>query len=368
METSLYLITTATGILRGRLPVFSRPASNLHRRLRCWPGLLIVLLSCWFAAANAGNSAAPMLFAARMAEEGNWHEASYRWAHLSAEQPGNFKLFNNLAVSMEVLGQPERAGEHYRRALELAPDNLTIRSNFRRFNFFWEELNQTTAAESAPKPASSASGPTKGQKKQKTFKALVRLPVPARLDLSGVRNVLVASFQTPDNYLLDTNREFVRFLRREFSKSTDLEILPIIPPPAIPEQTLDALLANAEFWRRLGRDYDTDLIVSGVLRYDREDASTFKPVDHISPQTSQRVRRSQFVEQEQFNFDLDIFFVDGDTGKVLYQDHLQQLVVYQGTLNDPITAFHSISETFADEILVAVSRRYRQDTRVLFKK
>jgi hypothetical protein len=368
MQINPYLHTIATRILRSRTPLFGRSTPVIHDLRTRLLVLLIVLLGCSAAEAGAGKGGAPMLFAARMAEEGNWHEANYRWTLLSRKQPDNFKLFNNLAVSMEVLGKPERAAEHYREALRLAPDNPEIKSNFRRFNFFWEENNPGATSETAPPTSSTTPAKPKQQKKQKTFKALVRLPMPSRIDLSGLRTVLVASFQAPDNYLLDTNREIVRFLRREFSKGTDLEILPVVPPPAIPEQTLEALLANAEFWRRLGREYESDLIVSGVLRYDREDASTFQDVDHLSSQTGQKVRSNQFVEQEQFNFDLDIFFVHGGTGKVLYQDHLQRMVVYQGTLNDPITAFHSISDTFADEILVAVSRRYRQDTRVLFKK
>ena len=69
--------------------------------------------------------------------------------------------------------------------------------------------------------------------------------------------------------MLDTNRELVRYLRAEFRKGSDLEILPITPPPAVPEQSLEDLIANREFWLHLGREYGADLIVSGVMVYDR---------------------------------------------------------------------------------------------------
>ena len=35
----------------------------------------------------------------------------------------------------------------------------------------------------------------------------------------------------------------------------------------------------------------------------------------ISPTTGQKVRQTQFVEQEEFSYDLDVFFIDGGTGR-----------------------------------------------------
>jgi len=168
--------------------------------------------------------------------------------------------------------------------------------------------------------------------------------------------------------MLDTNREMVRYLRTEFRQFTDLDVLDIIPPPAIPEQTLEDLLANAEFWRYLGRNYEADIIVSGIVSYDREDISGFQSVDYVSGSTGQQVRSSQFYEQEQFLFMLDIFFVNGATGEILFKDRLQQRVLYQGTSNDPLTAFYDISDSLAGDVLSVVAPRTRADTRLIFKK
>ena len=80
------------------------------------------------------------------------------------------------------------------------------------------------------------------------------LPLPPRLDVSAMRSLLVASFLVNESELLDLNREIVRFLRAEFRKNSPLRVLDVTPAPAIPEQTLEDLAANAPFWRQLGRE------------------------------------------------------------------------------------------------------------------
>jgi hypothetical protein len=167
--------------------------------------------------------------------------------------------------------------------------------------------------------------------------------------------------------MLDINREMVRFLRGAFSRRTRHEVLEIVPPPPIPEQTPEDLIANTEFWKHLHREYGADLIVSGVLGYDREDVSGYQDIDVVSPTTGQKVRRSQFVEQERFSYDLEVFFFDGPTGELLFRDRLQRSAVFQGSMNDPITAFFDLSDTIAEEVLAIVTTRLRLDSRAVFK-
>jgi hypothetical protein len=194
------------------------------------------------------------------------------------------------------------------------------------------------------------------------------LPVPPRLVLDGSEQVLVTSFLSEETNLLDTNRELVRFLRSEFRKYTEHTVPEINPPPAIPEQTVEDLVANHEFWKHLGRNYDSDLIVSGVITYDRVDISGFQDVDLVSSTTGQKVRRNRFVEQEEFRYALDLFFIDGATGTLRFRDRLHRNVVFQGLQNDPIAAFYALSESIASDVLAVVTTRTRADTRTIFKR
>jgi hypothetical protein len=315
--------------------------------------------------ATAGVDAnATMRFAADMAREGNWREAQYRWSQLLSVAPGNARLLNNLAVAHEALGEAEDAASYYERAATLAPRDERIEENRSRFRTFWSEVD---AGQRAANGAVGPDGDRELRGSGKPLKVTVTIPTPPRLDASDMETLLVTSFIDDDSELFDTGAEMVRFLRSEYRKNTELEVLDVMPPPAIPEQTLDGLRANREFWQHLGREYGADLIVSGIVTYDRRDHSGFRDVDRVNPVTGQKVRRTEFVEQEQFGFEMDILFVDGTSGEVLFHDRLKRSSVYQGSQNDPITAFYELAESLVPDLLAAVKPRMQTDTRVIFR-
>jgi len=333
-------------------------------------------------AAGAILSAAPraaestvqvMRFAADMAKRGNWREARFRWEQAARDDPHNPRILNNLAVAHEALGEPEQARKLYHEADTLTGGKTIIGTNLMRAERFWSQVRTQGDGEVPTYDIRGAipgdpEGFNEKKKKGKSFKVTVALPVPARLDLAGRQTLLVASFLTEESHLLDINRELVRFVRSEYRKHTDLTVLPITPAPAVPEQTLSDLIANAEFWKYLGREYGADIIVSGVMTYDRRDSSGFRDVDVISPTTGQKVRQSQFVEQEKFQYELDIVFMDGKTGELLFRDRLQRSALFRGSQNDPITAFYDLSESIAPDMLAIVKPRTREDVRFVFKK
>jgi hypothetical protein len=315
-----------------------------------------------------------MRFATDMAKRGNWREAKFRWEKAAELAPGNAKVLNNLGVAHEVLGQPDDARVFYERAHGIAEGKSVIDTNRIRAERFWNQVRESGDGEV---PAYDSRGAAPGdpeafakekKMKGKSFKVTVELPVPARLDLTGKETLLVASFLTDESHLLDINRELVRFVRSKYRQRVDLNVLPVTPAPAVPEQTLDDLIANHEFWKYLGREYETDVIVSGIMAYDRHDSSGFRDVDVISPTTGQKVRQSQFVEQERFLYELDIIFMDGTTGELLFRDRLQRSALYRGTQNDPISAFFDLSESVAPDVLAIVAPRTREDIRYIFKK
>ncbi len=310
-------------------------------------------------------------FAHKMATGGSWREAQYRWEQVLAGQPDNAKVLNNLGVAAEALGRFDDAAGFYQQALELLPNNHFVQDNYRRHALFARELRQRQqkpesddARDEMPR-LSLASG---GKKEGKVERVPVRLPIPPRLVLEDQETLLIASFLDEETRLLDINRELVRFLRSEFRRNTPLEVLDIVPPPAIPEQTPADLLANREFWKHLHREYGADLIVSGVLTYDRDDISGFHDVDIVSPTTGQKVRSSQFLEQERFHYYLEVFFIDGPSGELLFRDRMEQSAIFRGLSNDPIGAFYEMSDAIAADVLAVVTTRIRLDTRTIFKK
>lgn len=312
-------------------------------------------------------------FAADMAERGNWREARYRWDLALAETPDSGRVLNNLGVAAEAMGEPDAALDYYEQALVHSPREPRILDNARRLQRLREQLREragATTADSPTKNDSTAIAAAPGTKSTGGKPELVQvaIPIPPRLQLEGVDTLLVASFLTDQIVMLDVNRELVRFLRSEFRKQTDLDVLDVVPPPAIPEQTAEDLVRNDEFWKYLAREHGADLIVSGVVSFGRFDVSGFQEVDIVSPRTGQKIRQTQFVEQEKFSYTLDIFFMDGVTGGLLFRDRMSRNVIFRGLMNDPIHAFYELSESIAGDVLSVVTTHTRVEPRTIFRR
>jgi hypothetical protein len=341
------------------------------------------------------NARATMDFAAEMAREGNWREAKYRWELVLEQEDDNPRLLNNLAVASEALGQIDEATYYYERAIGDTFVDDRIRDNHRRFTRFVEAVrpeapdDDAAAVDFVDAPGGGANGtdsagePVEGDdgksannekknrkkaKKGKTARVSIQLPVPPRLDVEGMSSLLVASFVAEDSSFLDVNRELTAYLRREFRKRCPLEVIEAVPAPAIPEQSLEDLLGNETFWKHLAREYGADLIVSGVVSYDRSDVSGFRDVDVVNSATGQKVRETRFVEQEEFAYRIDVIFMDGATGTLLFRDRMQQRAIFQGSQNDPIAAFYELSDAIAGDVLGVITTRTRVEDRLIFKR
>jgi hypothetical protein len=306
-------------------------------------------------------------FAINMAKKGNWREARYRWRQAESIAPEDPHVLNNLGVASEILGEIESARLYYEKAANASRRDAVISENLARFREYLRLLNDDE--ESATADGLDAAPFSRKKKKVTgdTIRVVARFKLPPRMDLEGYENLLVASFLTEDNDLLDTNRELTRHLRGEFSKRGRLDVLDVTPAPAIPEQTVEDLLANIEFWKHLGREHDADLIVSGVVSYNSRETSGFQDVDVVSPVTGQKVRETRFVEQEQFTYTMEVFFIDGATGELKFRDRLQRGASYPGTSNDALSAFYGLVESITKDVLAVVSPRVREDVRLVYR-
>ena len=192
------------------------------------------------------------------------------------------------------------------------------------------------------------------------------VPLPARLDMQGIERLLVTRFvvdqDLPD---LDLSRELVTLLRRDLSKKTTLQVIDTEPPP-LPEQPLQDLFANTGFWRRMAETHRADLIIAGKASFITSDRSGFVQRDEISRVNGQRVRRTVFVDREGFSLGMNLFFVSGSTGRLLYEDHFAGESTFIGRANDRLTVLFSLFEQFEDSILAIVSPRPKVVERFLF--
>lgn len=145
------------------------PRGSAGLRLRpLLPALLaaLVLAACGGGAATTGGAAlvtssdAQMEFGVKMARQGLWHEALFRFRQAAGMAPNDPRLLNNLAVAYEATGQYDEALETYQQALELAPGNRELRRNYARFVEFYQSYGPQpeAVAEEAEDAAPSGGG------------------------------------------------------------------------------------------------------------------------------------------------------------------------------------------------------------------
>jgi type IV pilus assembly protein PilF len=108
-------------------------------------GILLTAAQTSYASPTAGDSArdeakAQVEFGIKVAQNGLWKEATYRWERATQIDPTYAQAWNNLAIGYEYAGRFEEADAAYQRALKLDPDNAMIRQNYDLF----KELNERT--------------------------------------------------------------------------------------------------------------------------------------------------------------------------------------------------------------------------------
>ena len=103
----------------------------------------VVVLFAAIAVAHAqdrGKSKEQIEFGIKVAQNGLWNEALYRWQKATELDPSYAAAWNNLAIAYEHEGKFDEAKKAYEKALQLEPKNLMIRQNYDLF----KEINDRT--------------------------------------------------------------------------------------------------------------------------------------------------------------------------------------------------------------------------------
>jgi Tfp pilus assembly protein PilF len=101
---------------------------------------MLVVTAALFAFAPAAfadqrdEAKAQVEFGIKVAQNGLWKEATFRWEKATEIDPSYAEAWNNLAIGYEHQGRFEDAERAYQQALKLAPKNTYIRTNYDLFN------------------------------------------------------------------------------------------------------------------------------------------------------------------------------------------------------------------------------------------
>ena len=106
--------------------------------------VLLVALAVAAPAVYAGDARsdakAQVEFGIKVAQNGLWKEAQYRWEKAVELDPGYAEAWNNLAIAYEQAGRFDDARKAYETAIKLDPKNMLIRQNYDLF----KEINDRT--------------------------------------------------------------------------------------------------------------------------------------------------------------------------------------------------------------------------------
>ena len=107
----------------------------------------IMLIASLIASCSPHRFDSEFDFANKLAQEGLWQEAYYRWQKEIDAGKATAALFNNIAVYFEKTGAFEKALDTYQRALKLEPGNDAIQGNLNKLKAYLERRNDKEGGE-----------------------------------------------------------------------------------------------------------------------------------------------------------------------------------------------------------------------------
>jgi len=234
----------------------------------------------------------------------------------------------------------------------------------------------------------------------------IETPIQAKIDVTSFQRVLVVGFVTGGSKAVDANTETVRLLKSHLRTKSDLKVvdtdpLPVVdeidkrrvasgeprilPAPANANDPLikdqkdlkayaDALTDDAwkAYWRKLGEQYQSPLIVTGSILFTETASSgmqsTIQPQQDATTGRSTYTEVKQFVDKKGFAIDPTFVFIDSRTGDQLYSETYHQDVSYSSSLTTPpLSGYFELMDKIVPSFLNTLSTQKIKGTRVLLK-
>jgi hypothetical protein len=224
----------------------------------------------------------------------------------------------------------------------------------------------------------------------------VETPLQSKIDVGSFRRVLIAGFVTDVGESdVDLGSETSRLLQNQLRSNTRLQVLEPDRPPI--QDALDKVLQNlgeggkytkqereqyrleadkllqdAEYWRKLGEEYQNPLIVTGRIGFEAQNRSGFQSEERVmrDPGTNRPrlVRGNRYLERKGYSLSADFYFVDGRTGQTLHKEKFTEEVLYgEEQKISPLSSFFELMDRLLPNFLGVISPQKIRGTRVLLR-
>jgi hypothetical protein len=236
-----------------------------------------------------------------------------------------------------------------------------------------------------------------------TFEIPLETPIQPKLDTSPFQRVLVAGFIAGGTEDVDANLEMVRLLRSQLRIKSSMKVIeadvitlteiaaeqprpdgdaapaPAIDPKALPKQikdekdleAYDYVFANATYWKKLGEEFQSPLIVTGTVLFTPHATSGFvqrdrEVIDQYGRRTSEPVRA--YMERKGYILRPKFIFIDGRTGAILNSEVFREEVLYNPNQDTPaLSSYFELMDRLIPGFLGTLSSQKIRGTRVLLK-
>jgi hypothetical protein len=224
----------------------------------------------------------------------------------------------------------------------------------------------------------------------------IETPLQSKIDVTNFRRVLVAGFATDlGESDVELGSETTRLLQNQLRSATRLQVLEPDHPPLQDalEKVLekmgegdryskqekeqfkveaDRILQDGDFWRKIGEEFQSPLIVTGRMSFESQNRSGFESQERVVPDPVTRrqrlVRSNRYLERKGFSLGAEFYFVDGRTGETLHKEKFTEEVLYaEDQKTSPLSSYFELMDRLLPNFLGVISPQKVRGTRVLLK-
>ena len=250
------------------------------------------------------------------------------------------------------------------------------------------------------------------------FEIPIETPIQPKLDVSSFQRVLIAGFVAGGTDDVDANQETVRLLRSQLRSKSSLRVidadvmelrevaqdqnkLASAPEPVdavetangAPQNDLDRaaqplplpaeiknekdleayerLFANTAYWRRIGEEFQSPLIVTGTILFMPQSRAGWvsRDVEQFDSFGRRRVvPQRNYVDRKGFLLAPKFVFIDGRTGATLYREQYREEILYPAQQTTPaLSSYFELMDRLVPNFLSALSSQKIRGTRVLLR-
>ena len=134
----------------------------------------------------------------------------------------------------------------------------------------------------------------------------------------------------------------------------------------------DRILQDADFWRKIGEEYQNPLIVAGHVGFEEQDRSGFQADERVvrdpTTNTSRMIRSSRYLQRRGFTLSAEFYFIDGRTGATLHKEKFSEEVLYgEEQKISPLSAYFELMDRLLPNFLGVISPQRIRGTRILLR-